>query len=127
MMVEVLTWGLSGWAPLAGDPTATAGFTPGATGSGIAAFILVMNPALVCGQDQFELGMHKWLRQFLNTSASGSRFPGQRQAATEKERKAMGIPLPKSVVKELREAGHSVKRPFDLLPMKPPSQARTES
>jgi hypothetical protein len=46
--------GALGLAALAGDPTATAGFTPGAAGSGIAAFILVMNPALICGQDAFE-------------------------------------------------------------------------
>lgn len=118
MMVEVLTWGLSGWAPLAGDPTATAGFTPGAAGSGIAAFILVMNPALVCGQDEFELGMHRWLRQFLNSSASGARFPGQRQAALEKERRQMGIPIPKSVIHELREAGRAAGRPFDITPVR---------
>ena len=119
MMVEVLTWGLSGWGPLAGDPTATAGFTPGATGSGIAAFVLVMNPAVICGQDEFELGMHKWLRQYLNSSGTGARFPGQRQAALEKERREMGIPIPKSVINELREAGRAAGRPFDVTPVRP--------
>lgn len=123
MVVEVLTWGLSGWRPLAGDPTATAGFTPGAAGSGIAAFVLVMNPALVCGQDAFEDGMHRWLRQFLNTSGSGARFPGQRQAALEKERRQMGIPMPKTVVHELREAGRAAGRPFDVNPAKPAGPA----
>ena len=117
MMVEVLTWGLSGWRPLAGDPTATAGFTPGAAGSGIAAFILVMNPALICGQDEFEVGTHKWLRQFLNNSGDGARFPGMRAAAFEKDRRAHGIPIPASVIRELREAGRSVKRDFEIKPL----------
>ena len=106
MMVEVLTSGLAGW------PEQPQG--PGS--SGIGAFILVVNPALLCGQELFEDGMHKWLRQFLNTSGEGARFPGQRQAATEKERRAHGIPMPPSVVRDLREAGHSVGCEFDLAP-----------
>jgi LDH2 family malate/lactate/ureidoglycolate dehydrogenase len=108
MVVEILTSGLAGW-PEAGEGA-------GAPGSGIGAFILVMNPGLVCGQAEFEDGTHRWLRQFLNASGSGARFPGQRQAAMEKERRAMGIPIPKSVVRELREAGQGVGRDFDLAP-----------
>jgi LDH2 family malate/lactate/ureidoglycolate dehydrogenase len=104
MMVEVLTSGLAGW------PEEPAG------GSGIGAFILAVNPGLLCGQDLFEDGLHRWLRQFLNTSADGARFPGQRQAATEKDRRAHGIPFPPSVVRELRDAGHGVGRDFDLAP-----------
>jgi LDH2 family malate/lactate/ureidoglycolate dehydrogenase len=106
MMVEVLTTGLAGWSA---EPE-------GVKTSGIGAFVLVINPALFCGQDVFEVGMHKWLRQFLNTSAAGARFPGQRQAATEKERRAHGIPMPPSIVRELREAGHGVGCDFDLAP-----------
>jgi LDH2 family malate/lactate/ureidoglycolate dehydrogenase len=117
MMVEVLTSGLAGWPTLADK-------APG--GSGVGAFILAINPGLLCGQEVFEEGMHKWLRQFLNTSGVGARFPGQRQAAMEKERRASGIPLPKSVVNELREAGHSVGRPFDILPAKAASHTKSE-
>ena len=106
MVVEVLTSGLSGWPE---EPE-------GAKGSGIGAFVLVINPALLCGQELFEDGMHKWLRQFLNASGTGARFPGQRQAATEKERRAHGIPMPPSVVRDLREAGHGVGREFDVAP-----------
>ena len=106
MVVEVLTSGLAGWPE---EPA-------GAKGSGIGAFVLVINPALLCGQELFEDGMHKWLRQFLNASAAGARFPGQRQAATEKERRAHGIPMPASVVRDLREAGHGVGRDFDVAP-----------
>jgi LDH2 family malate/lactate/ureidoglycolate dehydrogenase len=106
MVVEILTSGLAGWPEEA----------QAAKGSGIGAFILVINPALLCGQELFEDGMHKWLRQFLNSSAAGARFPGQRQAATEKERRAHGIPLPASVVRELREAGKGVGRDFDIAP-----------
>ena len=106
MMVEVLTSGLAGW------PTEP----EGTKSSGIGAFVMVINPALLCGQELFEDGMHKWLRQFLNTSGAGARFPGQRAAATEKERRAHGIPMPASVVRELREAGQGVGRDFDLQP-----------
>lgn len=111
MVVEVLTSGLAGWPE--------AGAASGKPGSGVGAFILVINPALVCGQDVFEDGMHRFLRQFLNSSASGARFPGQRQAALEKERRSTGIPIPKSVVRELREAGQVVGRDFDLKPGSP--------
>jgi LDH2 family malate/lactate/ureidoglycolate dehydrogenase len=106
MMVEVLTSGLAGWPSLAA----------GDKGSGVGAFILAINPGLLCGQEVFEEGMHKWLRQFLNGSASDARFPGQRQAALEKERLAMGIPIPKFVVRDLREAARTVGRDFDLTP-----------
>lgn len=109
MVVEVLTSGLAGW-----PESAPASHAPG---SGIGAFVLVLNPALICGQEAFEDGMHRWLRQFLNASGSGARFPGQRQAAMEKERRSMGIPIPRSVVRELREAGQAVGRDFDLAPM----------
>jgi LDH2 family malate/lactate/ureidoglycolate dehydrogenase len=102
MMVEVLTSGLAGWAEEAG--------------SGIGAFVLLINPALLCGQDVFEDGMHRWLRQFLNASGNGARFPGMRAAAFEKDRRANGIPFPPSVIGELREAGRGVGRDFDLSP-----------
>jgi len=109
MMVEVLTSGLAGWPA---EPE-------GRRGSGIGAFILVLNPALVCGQEVFELGIHRWLREFLNASGTGARFPGQRQAALEKERRQMGIPIPKTVARELREAGRAVGRDFDVPPKGP--------
>lgn len=107
MVVEVLTSGLAGWPA---EPEAQ-------KGSGIGAFVLVINPALLCGQELFEDGMHRWLRQFLNTSGAGARFPGQRQAATEKERRAHGIPMPSSVVRDLREAGQGVGCDFKVAPM----------
>ncbi len=106
MMVEVLTSGLAGWPSLAA----------GDKNSGVGAFILAINPGLLCGQEVFEEGMHKWLRQFLKASGSDARFPGMRQAALEKERLAMGIPIPKFVVRDLREAARTVGRDFDLTP-----------
>lgn len=106
MVVEILTSGLAGW-DLEPRPS---------QGSGIGAFLLVINPAILCGQELFEDGMHKWLRQFLNTSGPGARFPGQRQAATEKERRQVGIPFPASVVRELREGGRGVGCDFKLTP-----------
>lgn len=115
MIVEVLTSGLAGWPAEAGDPE-------GKRRSGIGAFMLVINPALICGQDVFELGMHRWLREFLNSSGTGARFPGQRQAAVEKERRQMGIPIPRTVARELREAGRAVGRDFDV----PPKGANAE-
>jgi LDH2 family malate/lactate/ureidoglycolate dehydrogenase len=113
MVVEVLTSGLAGWPAESGPASGQSG-----SAEGVGAFVLVINPALICGQEAFEDGMHRWLRQFLNASGSGARFPGQRQAATEKERRAMGIPIPVSVVRELREAGQAAGRPFDLTPVR---------
>ena len=109
MMVEVLTSGLAGWPE---EERAAQGKGT----SGIDAFILVINPGLLCGQELFENGMHRWLRQFLNASGNGSRFPGMRAAAFEKDRRAHGIPFPSSVIRELREAGSGVGREFDLAP-----------
>jgi LDH2 family malate/lactate/ureidoglycolate dehydrogenase len=112
MMVEVLSAGLAGWREHK-DPEATAS----GSGTSVDAFILLINPALVCGQEAFEDGAHRWLRHFLNTSGSGARFPGQRQAAMEKERRSIGMPIPASVVRELREAGQAVGHDFDLIPL----------
>jgi len=112
MVVEVLSAGLAGWREHK-DPEATAS----RSATGVDAFVLVINPALICGQEVFEAGAHRWLRHFLNTSGEGARFPGQRQAAMEKERLAVGIPIPAGVVRELREAGRAVGHDFDLIPM----------
>lgn len=107
MVVEVLTSGLAGWPAEPGEK-------PGSGSSGVGAFALVLNPELFCGQEVFEDGMHRWLRQFLNASRDGARFPGMRAAACEKDRRAHGIPIPASVLRDLREAGHSVGRDFNV-------------
>lgn len=112
MMVEVLSAGLGGWPA---DETSST--TQGGSAAGVSAFLCVINPALFCGQDVFEAGMNRWLQDFLRASDAGARYPGQRQAAFELERRADGIPLPDSVVRELRDAGQRVGCPFDLQPL----------
>jgi LDH2 family malate/lactate/ureidoglycolate dehydrogenase len=110
MMVEVLASGLGGWpadAPQQDQPVGSA--------AGVSAFLCVINPALFCGQEVFEDGMNLWLQRFLGASGVDARYPGQRQAACEIERRATGVPLPASVVRELCEAGQRVGCPFDLV------------
>lgn len=112
MMIEVLTSGLGGWQADDGLSFASSG-----SAAGVSAFVLVINPALFCGQQMFDAGMKSWVQGFLRASGPDARYPGQRQAACELERRAGGIPVPDSVVRELQETGRLAAHPFELSPL----------
>jgi LDH2 family malate/lactate/ureidoglycolate dehydrogenase len=113
IVVECLAAGLAGW------PAAESGASSapvGGSAAGASAFLLVVNPALLCGSAVFEAGLQAWLQRFLAGAGAQARYPGQRQAQSEAERTRDGIPLPPSVLRELVELGAAVGCPFDLQP-----------
>ncbi len=89
---------------------------PGATSSGgnASAFVQIFNPDLLIGRESFDRHMNQWLAQFLNASGEGGRYPGERAAKCEHERRASGIPLPPSVVQELADLERLTGQSFSL-------------
>lgn len=85
MLIQVLGGSLAGSAPdllSGGDPLAN-----------LSAFILVINPAL-SGASSFDADMTAWLRNYTAAGGGEGRYPGQRGAHLERERRARGIPVP---------------------------------
>ena len=66
------------------------------------------------GHDAFDSHMRRWLGDY-TSAGDGFRYPGERAAASEKERRADGIPLGTAVVDQLRGLGRSLAVPFDLV------------
>jgi hypothetical protein len=60
--------------------------------------------------------MAAWIETYRAASGTAGRYPGERAADTEVLRGRTGVPLPESVVTELRKVGTIVGRPFDLTP-----------
>lgn len=113
MLVQVLAGSLSG------SDSAASAVAHGATSSAgnVSAFLLVINPDRMIGRAAFDAHMSAWLSSYLDASGKGSRYPGQRAAQVELERTRNGIPVPPSVVKDLRTAGLLVGLPFNLTPI----------
>ncbi|MBH62102.1 MAG: lactate dehydrogenase [Alphaproteobacteria bacterium] len=111
MMVECLAASLSGtFAP------AMQGAQPaiGSATMHVGAFFFVANPERVVGRDTFERHIDGWVSQYLSATGDDARLPGQRAAATERERTANGIPIPPEIIAELREVGDKVGESFDV-------------
>jgi LDH2 family malate/lactate/ureidoglycolate dehydrogenase len=108
MMVECLAGCLGGMANEAPRVHDSAG-----SASGVSAFLLLVDPQRFVGRDSFDAGMQAWTDHYLGASGTGARYPGQRQAACELERARDGIPLPDSVVAELRATGAELGMAFD--------------
>ena len=111
MMVECLAGSLSGtFAPT------MRGASPG-IGSAtmhVGAFLFVANPDRIVGREMFDRHIEGWVTQYLGATTEEGRLPGQRAAATERDRTAHGIPIPPEIIAELREAGEKVGVPFDV-------------
>jgi LDH2 family malate/lactate/ureidoglycolate dehydrogenase len=110
MMVQVLAGSLTASA------TAQSAASHGAMSSAgnVSAFLMVINPDLAVGRDLFDNHMADWIATYRAASGSGSRYPGQRAAETELARVRDGVPLPPSIVADLRKVGDLAGRPFDL-------------
>jgi len=111
MMVQVLAGSLTG--SMTADSAASHGATSSA--GNVSAFLMVLNPALIVGQDEFDNHMERWVSTYLSASGEQSRYPGQRAAEYEIKRKAAGIPIPLSTLGELEKVGKAVGVAFDLV------------
>lgn len=103
MMVECLAGSFSGAEPEQNRNTGTAG-----SASDASAFLLVINPELMFGRTAFDAYSGAWLQHYLQASGTSGRYPGQRQAASEAERRREGIPVPAALREELRQAGEKL-------------------
>jgi len=111
MMVECLAGSLSGtFAP------AMRGVKPGIGSASmhVGAFLFVANPDRIVGREMFDRHIEGWVTQYLGATTEEGRLPGQRAAATERDRTAHGIPIPPEIIAELREAGEKIGVPFDV-------------
>ncbi len=112
MMVQVLAGSLSASVTAA---SAAANAASGSAGN-VSGFLMVINPDRMIGRDAFDAHMATWLVTYRASSAQGARYPGERAAELEQVRAVSGIPVPLSLVAELRKAGDLVGRPFGLVP-----------
>jgi LDH2 family malate/lactate/ureidoglycolate dehydrogenase len=104
MLVQVLCGSLLGNSPaLAGDRSGP---------SEMGGFLLVINPALV--NDAYAADVDAWLSHYRRVAGDKGRYPGQRAAASEADRRGNGIPIPPVLLQNLRATGEKVGRPFTL-------------
>ena len=97
MMVQVLAGSLTG--SLTADSASKHGAMSSA--GNVSAFLMVMNPDLLAGREAFDQHVRGWLATYLDASGPDARYPGQRAAACEIERRANGIPLSSKTVATL--------------------------
>lgn len=109
MMVECLAGALSGVEDADDAKAGRGGYSGNAS-----AFLFVLNPERLIGRAAFDAGMRRWLDRYLGQAGPQARYPGQRQADCERERRISGIPVPDSVIGELCAAGNAAGFPFDL-------------
>ena len=110
MLAECLAGALTG----AIDMVEASAQGPVGSAGGISAFLLVINPDLFVGRAAFEASMAQWMANYLGAGGPRARYPGQRQAQSEVERLIEGIPIPDSVLRELRDTGDLLGHPFNL-------------
>lgn len=77
-------------------------------------FLLLANPRLLVGQEAFEAGVRQWLGTFQRSAGSEGRYPGERQARSETERGASGVPLGEGLLGQLLDIAQRMRLPFPL-------------
>ena len=108
MLVQCLAGSLTGATLRNDDPAAD-----GSSAGDIGALFLVINPDLVIERSMFDRAMSDWLDFFLGSFPDGGRYPGQRSAEIEAERKTSGIPFAPNAVSRLVELGRAADVPFE--------------
>jgi LDH2 family malate/lactate/ureidoglycolate dehydrogenase len=106
MLVECLAASLSGASVAAG--MSASGGSSGSAG----AFLLVANPQLLVGQASFDESVRHWLGHYRQAAGGDGRYPGQRQARSEAQRAASGIPVADGLRSELAALGEQLGVPF---------------
>jgi LDH2 family malate/lactate/ureidoglycolate dehydrogenase len=92
--------------------------TPAVNGGSTASmggFLMVLNPALI--DAGFQADVDGWLATYLDAAGPDGRYPGERAAASETERRAAGIPVPPVLLQQLRDTGSRLGVPFALRPV----------
>ena len=103
MMVECRAGVLTGTDPSkSGDGRSL----PGSFG----AFLLVVNPALLVGEDDFRANMRLWMSRY--REAGDMAYPGERAAAKEALARTEGVDLSPALVTDLAKLGDSDGNPF---------------
>jgi LDH2 family malate/lactate/ureidoglycolate dehydrogenase len=114
MLVECLAGSLNG---IAGGSAADPSNVSHGSEANVSGFLIMINPALAVGQQEFDASVTAWLKNFLEGSGADARYPGQRQAASEEQRLKHGVPIPAGLFAELRDLGDKVGCAFDLTPV----------
>jgi LDH2 family malate/lactate/ureidoglycolate dehydrogenase len=78
------------------------------------AFMLVMNPALA-SNGGFPADMDHWLSTYLSAAGADARYPGQRAAESEVERRRTGIPVAPELLRRLAELADRIGRPLPVI------------
>lgn len=105
MMVQVLAGSFTGSEKVAGSTS---------SGGGAGAFVQIFNPDLLIGRSHFDQHMANWLGTYREASGAGGRYPGERAAESETQRREHGVPLAPAVVRELSALQTTTRLPFDL-------------
>lgn len=105
MMVQVLAGSFTGSEKVPGSTS---------SGGGAGAFLQVFNPDHLIGRSRFDSHMADWLGVYREAGGAAGRYPGERAAQSEAQRREHGIPLAPSVVRELSALQDRTRLPFDL-------------
>jgi LDH2 family malate/lactate/ureidoglycolate dehydrogenase len=100
MMVECLAGSLSG-----AKPASMTGAKAGSAPARVGAFLTVINPELTTGRAAYDESMSAWIAQYKAASGADGRYPGERAAQLETERRRDGIPLPPETIADLVKVG----------------------
>lgn len=75
-------------------------------------FLMVLNPALI--GDAFDADVDTWLATYQDAAGADGRYPGQRAAESEAQRRRNGIPIPPVLLQQLRDTGAATGVPFTV-------------
>ncbi len=85
------------------------------TTASMGGFLMVFNPALI--NDGFGADVDGWMATYLDAAGPTGRYPGERAAESEAERRAGGIPIPPVLLQQLKDTGTLVGVPYALQPL----------
>jgi LDH2 family malate/lactate/ureidoglycolate dehydrogenase len=77
-------------------------------------FLMVLNPALI--DNGFGSDVDTWLRTYRDAAGADGRYPGERAARSEADRRRKGVPIPPVLLGQLSDLGVETGVPFALRP-----------